>query len=304
MRKSGIGGVKASAPAMRDTLYGTTKQSLVWEKGGKQGDKVYKKGDPKGAQQVGFERKLWDKEGCVRAQDPKAKKKKLIDKKLNLAEMRHRLHAQPDFAQVQTILQDLHEQLGTEMTYAPKYHCELQEMVERAWGQSKEQARRHCSYSIVTLRVTVPRELEAVPLEMFRQWQRSEMAWEKAYREGATIVNVEGNVKQIKEKEYKSHRTMLKAAMPSAPRKKQFKATAPQNWAVNVDEVLEHVPTPEQEGWVQERRLMLDSTDGAIMRLVHVGWHEDQECVVFWYYEMGASDTRMPRAGPNKLDMF
>jgi hypothetical protein len=103
--------------------------------------------------------------------------------------------------------------------------------------------------------------------------------------------------------EYKSHRTMLKAAMPSAPRKKQFKATAPQNWAVNVDEVLEHVPTPEQEGWVQERRLMLDSTDGAIMRLVHVGWHEDQECVVFWYYEMGASDTRMPRAGPNKLDM-
>ena len=62
---------------------------------------------------------------------------------LTLAEMRHRLHAQPDFAQVQTLLQDLHEKLGTEMTYAPKYHCELQEMAERAWGQAKEQARRH-----------------------------------------------------------------------------------------------------------------------------------------------------------------
>ena len=54
---------------------------------------------------------------------------------------------------------------------------------------------------------------------------------------------------------------------------------------------------------MQERRLMLDTKDGAIMRLVHVGWHREQKRVVFWYYEMGASNARMPRAGPNKLDM-
>ena len=54
---------------------------------------------------------------------------------------------------------------------------------------------------------------------------------------------------------------------------------------------------------MQERRLMLDTKDGAIMRLVHVGWHGEQKRVVFWYYEMGASNARMPRAGPNKLDM-
>ena len=43
------------------------------------------------------------------------------------------------------------------------------------------------------------------------------MAWEKAYREGATIVNVEGTVKLIKEKVYKSHRKLLKAVVPPAP---------------------------------------------------------------------------------------
>ena len=47
---------------------------------------------------------------------------------------------------------------------------------------------------------------------------------------------------------------------------------------------------------------MLDTDDNTVHRITHVGWHDEQKCVVAWFYEMEGVDTPMPKVGGKKLD--
>eukprot|EP00937_MAST-01D_sp_MAST-1D-sp2_P004633 g4633.t1 len=280
MRKSGHGGVKHGALAMRDTEWEDSDgemhvQKLVWERAGGPAGKRHEEGDPKGLLRVGYERVLWDAEGVSVTLRPDGKA-------LSKEQMVNKLTTQPDFAAVATLLEDLHRELGIDMQYAPKFHCETQEMVERSWAHSKADVRQSCDYSIVSLRKSVPRALSGIPVELFRKWQRSEMAWERAYREGATMLDVHAKVKEIKERTYKSHRVLL-AEVDAEPRarKAQFKATTKQRWdAAEAGVTMKLVPAPEQAGWPAKRQLVLDTDDNTVHRITHVGWHDKQQCVV------------------------
>ena len=133
------------------------------------------------------------------------------------------------------------------------------------------------------------------------------MAYEQAYRDGATAVNVEGKVREIKRKTYKSHRTAdrvgARVVAGRAERKAAVKALAQERWeAAAAGVTTSIVPTKEQAQWPAERRLMLDTTDGSVHRIVHVGWHDEQRCVVAWFYPMSDARTPMPKVGGTKLD--
>ena len=155
---------------MRDTEFvnakgDSVKQKLVHRGGANNGI-------IKGAQQVGYERGLWDKEGKVvddttdsdSASSTNKKRKKI--RTVDLKEMRHVLSEQTDFRLEPSLLQVLHNELAAEhasdlvnpcqgdtnpcvdMIYAPKFHVELQEKIERAWAHSKAGCCRDCTYSI------------------------------------------------------------------------------------------------------------------------------------------------------------
>ena len=62
------------------------------------------------------------------------------------------------------------------------------------------------------------------------------------------------------------------------------------------------VPTPEQANWPAKRQLMFDTDDNSVHRITHVGWHDEQQCVVAWFYEMGDVGTPMPKVAGKKLN--
>ena len=127
----------------------------------------------KGAQQVGYERGLWDKEGKVvddssdsDSASSKSKKKRKTMRTVNLSEMRQILSEETDFRLEPLLLQVLHNKLAkqhasdlvnpcqgetnpcVDMIYAPKFHVELQEKIERAWAHSKAGCCRDRTFSI------------------------------------------------------------------------------------------------------------------------------------------------------------
>ena len=86
-------------------------------------------------------------------------------------------------------------------------------------------------------------------------------------------------------------------------RKRQFKAALPERWAAaeaGVTTTL--VLTPEQQQWPAQRKLLFDSTDGTVHRIVHVGWHEEHRCVVSWFHQLSDASTVMPKVAGRKLD--
>ena len=172
MRK-GVGLKCASVPEMRDTVFycekkgKMVKQTLV-HKGKDKGD--LKTNMIKGAMMVGYERGLWDKEGKVEhteeTENSSSKKRKQKMRSVGLPEMKKILADQPDFKLEPSLLQVLHNDLAKryasdfknpcygklnachDMIYAPKFHCELQEKIERAWSHSKAGCCKDCTYSI------------------------------------------------------------------------------------------------------------------------------------------------------------
>ena len=70
--------------------------------------------------------------------------------------MKQKLAEWPDFKNEPTLLMDLHVKMAgiywiitvLTMIYAPKFHCELQEKIERAWQHSKAYCAKFCTHSI------------------------------------------------------------------------------------------------------------------------------------------------------------
>ena len=132
-------------------------QSFVFEEADGQGGFVKRH---KGLEKILQERGLW-RAAC---QAGTAKQKKM-----SLAEAIAVLSEQPDFVECagKTWLQEscaaLSVKLGVEITcvYGVKFHPELS-AIEYFWGECKRYTRRHCDYSLATLRVTVPEALKLV----------------------------------------------------------------------------------------------------------------------------------------------
>ena len=74
--------------------------------------------------QPGLERGLWDVRGTNAALHADGKE-------LTKEQMCNKLAKQPDFAAVLTLLQDLCLELGIEMGYCAKFHCELMERLRK-----------------------------------------------------------------------------------------------------------------------------------------------------------------------------
>ena len=297
MRK-GVGAVIASCPDMRDTEFfkngsdTPTKQSFKFKTG-------QNKGLLKGLTIAGHERGLWDKDGKV---DGKA---------VLLDEMQSIMGDQPDFRDEPCLLEELHEQLGMFMLFAPRFHAELQLSIERAWATSKGGVREKCDYTITTLRKNIEPSLDNIPVELFRKWQRTEQQWEEAYRTGATQINVEGRVQQIKKTLYASHRVAPAAPPPPKSRKRsigQISKMAHQQHVV-LDDDFEKAPERKHKQWVKEMKLLYEKDDGTVHRLVDVAWCDDcadgeggvESAMIGWTYECQSWSSHMPsRCG--KLD--
>jgi hypothetical protein len=257
------------------------------------------KGLLKGLTIAGYERGLWDKDGKV---DGKA---------VLLDEMQSVMGDQPDFRDEPCLLEELHEQLGMFMLFAPRFHAELQLSIERAWATSKGGVREKCDYSITTLRKNIEPSLDAIPVELFRKWQRTEQQWEEAYRTGATQINVEGRVQQIKKTLYASHR--VAPAAPPAPKSRKRSigkiSKAAHKQHVVLDDDYEMAPERKHTQWVKEMKLLYEKDDGTVHRLVDVAWCDDcadgeggvESAMIGWTYECESWSSHMPsRCG--KLD--
>ena len=180
------------------------------------------------------------------------------------------------------------------MIYAPRFHCELQLSIERAWGTSKDTCREECDYTITSLRKNVPMALDKIKPEMFRQWQRTEMVYEEAYRGGATILTVEGEVRRIKGQTYKSHRVVPPAPTKQS-KKRKFEAIDAKKIAEEVDMELE--PEPKHKEWVREMLPLWDDEGQTVCRLVHVAWNSEVGKLVGWFYECASATDPMPMRG-------
>ena len=288
MRK-GIGLPTATVTDMRDTEFTVGTKTKQQHFKFKKGDN---KGKLKGCLIIGQERGLWDEEGFA---GMGAQRQKVL-----LPEMRVLIGDQPDFRDEQSLLQELHDELSTDdapfpMIYAPKFHCELQLSIERAWGTAKGTCRETCDYTITALKAAAPAALDGIKPEMFRQWQRAEMVYEQAYREGATILTVEGRVQEIKKKTYKSHRAAPAAPPAEGSRKRQIGAISASRIATEIDMVLE--PDPTHKEWVRQMLPIWDDESECVCRLVHVAWNVESGGIQGWFYECESFADPMPMRG-------
>ena len=84
--------------------------------------------------------------------------------------------------------------------FFPKYHCELNP-IERVWCHSKKYTRQYANGTITRLRKIVTECLDTVTPEMISKFFNTCRTYEKVYREGKSVKEVDQFVKQ-----YKSHR--------------------------------------------------------------------------------------------------
>ena len=163
-------------PKMRDTVWGGKPQRLVFDDG-----------TPKGAEQILIERGFQNTKSLV------------------LADMITILANHPDFKEEKNALATFVEGKGHKALFLPKFHCELNG-IERVWGHSKRIARAYCSYSLLSLRETVPFALDSVTPENIRNYINKSRVYMFAYLGGSIPGSeMEKTVKKMS-KEYKSHR--------------------------------------------------------------------------------------------------
>ena len=115
------------------------------------------------------------------------------------------LSDEPDFAEQRPWLQETVENMGFEMIYFPKYHCELN-FIEMLWGWMKAWHRRHCTYKFADLdgpdgvRKTLN---ERLPLDFVRRAARHTFRYIHGYAEGLM-----GALLDFAVRKFKGHRTI------------------------------------------------------------------------------------------------
>lgn len=115
------------------------------------------------------------------------------------------LSQQPDFLEQRPWLQEVVEDLGFNIMFYPKYHCELN-WIEMIWGWAKTYHRKTCSYNFNDLdgeeglRATLDRR---IPLAFIRRAAQHCLRYMHYYRMGLVGTELEFAVKK-----FKAHRTI------------------------------------------------------------------------------------------------
>ena len=82
---------------------------------------------------------------------------------------RRLLYSQPDFAEVESLLEQTLKEKGYQVIFLPKYHCELNP-IEQCWGYAKRLYRElPISHSDLEMEANVLASLKSIPLDSMLQ---------------------------------------------------------------------------------------------------------------------------------------
>ena len=118
------------------------------------------------------------------------------------------LYSQPDFVQVDSILETVCQARGYKIIFLPKFHCELN-FIEQCWGYAKRIYRHYPpSSKEADLTKNVVSALESIPLISMRRFATRSCRFADAYKHGLT-----GKQAAWARKTYRGHRIMPKTLL-------------------------------------------------------------------------------------------
>ncbi|KIJ08616.1 hypothetical protein PAXINDRAFT_88609 [Paxillus involutus ATCC 200175] len=114
------------------------------------------------------------------------------------------LFNQPDFVQVESVLETVCCAKGVQVLFLPKFHCELN-FIEQCWGRAKRVYRQlPASTKEADLEKNVLEALSSVPLELMRKYATRSRRFIDAYQKG-----LDGKQAAWAAKKYHGHRILL-----------------------------------------------------------------------------------------------
>jgi hypothetical protein len=213
---------------LRNTEWGDGhKQSMVFEEGDKEwgSDEPIAEellGEAKGMRRILQERGLWReglKKQCGREKKKGGKKRSNFEERVFQETMEQYqariadrcevgkdyyalqiLEAQDDFKNEVSLLETVIRQVGHEVIFYPKFHCELN-YIEYYWAELKRYTRANCKYTFTELEKTVIEAMDSVELKTIRRFAMRSKRWMMAYMNGLTEEQ-----RAFAEKKYRSHR--------------------------------------------------------------------------------------------------
>ena len=121
---------------------------------------------------------------------------------------RRLLYNQPDFANVETLLETTCRTRGCEILFLPKFHCELN-FIEQCWGYAKRIYRLNPPLSREDqLEKNTLAALEAVPLKSMRKFANRSRRFMDAYEKG-----LNGRQAAWASRKYRGHRVLPEGIM-------------------------------------------------------------------------------------------
>ncbi len=112
------------------------------------------------------------------------------------------LSQEPDFVEQRPWLEEVVIQLGFNMIYYPKYHCELN-FIEIIWGWMKRVHRENCTYNLADLENEesglAHTMNDLLPISFVRRTMNHCLRWMAFYRKGLTGPLLEYAVKKFKQ---------------------------------------------------------------------------------------------------------
>ena len=113
------------------------------------------------------------------------------------------LYNQPDFANVDLLLESICADRGFQVLFLPKFHCELN-FIEQCWGRAKSVYRTYPESSRVDqLEENTLTALESVPLSMMRKFSNRSLQFMDAYDHG-----LNGRQAAWATRKYRGHRVL------------------------------------------------------------------------------------------------
>jgi hypothetical protein len=113
------------------------------------------------------------------------------------------LYTQPDFANVDSILQMICSSRGFQVIFLPKFHCELN-FIEQCWGRAKMVYRTYPESSREDrLEENAISALESIPLSMMRKFANRSLRFTDAYMRG-----LNGRQAAWASRKYRGHRVL------------------------------------------------------------------------------------------------
>ncbi|EPQ50851.1 hypothetical protein GLOTRDRAFT_108476 [Gloeophyllum trabeum ATCC 11539] len=146
---------------------------------------------------------ILEERGITDAQQLRAECPKFRPKDVPRCCCRWVLYNQPDFVDVESLLETTCKGRGYEVYFLPKFHCELN-FIEQCWGHAKRTYRKNpTSSSEADLERNVIAALDAVPLVTMRKFSTRAFRFMDAYCKGLS-----GKQAAWASKKYRGHRVL------------------------------------------------------------------------------------------------